>query len=242
MLTAGGSSMTTDGPEPEKPFISIPVRDAEQIRRARVMLATATAATDEHDRFVFWVSALHFARAVPEYWFTTAENIPIDLRMDRKDWKRETTRLREAFAAEFAKARRFNLLSTLRHWDFHWEPLIDSRTIAPNTTYGRGAPLRLSTGKQPGSSVAWFGGKIVATGTGGRVGRANYFQIHQNRYVDPDKPEALPLGLAIEQFLDDLPACIGEIAKLPDVIAYIKATTYVEPEQPDSSDGQAEPL
>jgi hypothetical protein len=52
------------------------------------------------------------------------------------------------------------------------------------------------------------------------VGRSNYYQIAQRRFVDPERSEALPFELAIRQFIEDLPECVIEISRSPEVIQY----------------------
>lgn len=82
----------------------------------------------------------------------------------------------------------------------------------------------LSPGPNPNSSATLLAGnRVITTGSGRRIGRTNYYQIRQNRFVDFEASEALPLGLAIRQFLDDLPACITTILQKPEVTEYLKA-------------------
>jgi len=133
-------------------------------------------------------------------------------------------RLRKEFEAQFATARRYRLLTELRQRDFHWEPLINPQTIGPNCTYGRGAPVRLSTGPNKNSSVTFLGGnRLFTTGSGHRIGRANYYQIQQSRYVDVECNEAVPLALAVSQFLEDIPRCVNAIMQKPEVVQYLQA-------------------
>jgi hypothetical protein len=202
----------------------LPPATAAQIHRATSLLDLAESTEDLNTKFTLCVAALHLARAVPEYWFTVADNIPIELGKAGKKRSDLACRLRAEFDEIFKTARRYDLLSRLRDWDYHWEPLINPLTVPPNLTYGRGAPLRLSTGGSPNSSVAYFGhGKLVSTGSGHRVGRSNYHQIRNNRFVDAERGEALPLGLAVRQFIEDLPRCIVEITQKPEVIQYTSA-------------------
>jgi len=85
--------------------------------------------------------------------------------------------------------------------------------------------MRLSTGPTPNSSVAYRGANFVeTTGSGKRVGRSNYYQITQQRFVDLEaSDEALPLSVAIGEFLEDMPACIAQIQGVPEVDAYIRS-------------------
>jgi hypothetical protein len=81
----------------------------------------------------------------------------------------------------------------------------------------------LSTGPNPKSGVALHGDtmQVVAWGSGRRVGRTNYVRIHRQRFVDFECSEAVPLKLALEQFLEDLPALIGEVAEIAAVKTYL---------------------
>jgi hypothetical protein len=209
--------------ESQQPHRNLPPATAEQLRRAMSLLDLAEATADLDMKFTLCVSALHLARAIPEHWYTVAENIPIELGKQGKERDEQAQQLRQEFEEIFKTARRYQLLSNLRQWDFHWEPVRNPLTIAPNCNYGRGAPMRLSTGPNKNSSVAYIGGKVVTTGSGHRVGRSNYYQIQQNRFVDSQANEALPLGLAVRQFLEDVPNCISAIMQKPEVIADIKA-------------------
>lgn len=204
-------------------------RDAEQLRRAKVLLDHAVQIDNADFQFIFHVAALHLARAIPEYWITTVEQIAQISQIEGKYKNDLIERLREEFESIFRGARRYDLLTDLRRWDFHWEPLINPLTVSPNTTYGRGAPLKLSAGPTAGGVAYLAGNTLIKSGSGRRVGRANYYQIHQQRFVDTSSGEALPLGLAIRQFLEDLPGCIAEILKKPEVIQYIEVTKYVDP-------------
>lgn len=198
-------------------------RDAEQIRRARLLLGSAVTAGNFDAQFVLEVAALHLARAIPEYWYTTAQQIPMRLNKEGKEGAELSRRLLAEFEEVFSVARRYDLLTELRRWDFHWEPLRNPATVEPNCTYGRGAPVRLSTGPNANSSAALIGGhQLFTAGSGRRVGRSNYYQIHQNRFVDFGVSEAVPLALAVGEFLDDLPSCIAKLLEKPDVIAYRK--------------------
>jgi hypothetical protein len=198
-------------------------RDWEQMRRARVLLDASAKADQPDTRFVLLVGALHLSRAVPEYWYTIAEQMPTRLNKEGKEASELAKRLLEEFEEVFQTARRYALLTDLRRWDFHWEPLIDPATVAPNCTYGRGAPVRLSTGPTPNSSVSFFAGnQLVTTASGRRIGRTNYYQIQQCRYVDFERSEALPLDLALGEFLEDLPGCILRILEKVEVIEYLK--------------------
>lgn len=205
----------------------LPPATAEQLRRAVVLLDLADKTTGGDAQFIQRVGALHLARSIPEYWFTVAEQIPIDLKVKGKERDDMKQRLLKEFEAIFKSARRYDLLTTLRQWDYHWEPMINPLTIGVNCTYGRGAPVRLSTG--PGKGSATFlpshppEDQLHTTGSGRRVGRANYYRIHQNRYVDFETGEAVPLGIAIRQFIEDMPRCVATVLAKPEVSRYLKA-------------------
>lgn len=203
--------------------IELPPRDAEQIRRARVLLEQAKAAELSDTQFVLRIGALHLARSIPEYWYTVAELIPQVLNKTGREKADLAQRLRDEFEEVFYTARRYELLTDLRQWDFHWEPLINAETMGPGCTYGRGAPLRLSAGPGAGNAVYTSARGLVTTGSGRRVGRANYYRIQKSRYVDFQRSEAVPLELAIREFIDDLPTCIGELLRKPEFIEYQKA-------------------
>lgn len=175
---------------------SLPPATAEQLRRATTLLDLVETTENLDTKFTLCIAALHLARSIPEYWFTVADNIALELHLEGKERNDLTRRLRQEFDEIFKTARRYELLSRLRDWDYHWEPVTNPLAVPPNCTYGRGAPMRLATGKSPNSSVAYLGGgKVVTTGSGHRVGRANYHQIQQNRFVDPTCDQVLPLGV-----------------------------------------------
>lgn len=191
----------------------------EQIRRARVLLDAASSHPETV--FFFLVGALQLARAVPEYWYTIARLIPT--RLHKPDEQATEKRLVTEFVQTFEAARRYTLLTELRNWDFHWEPLMNPAAIAPDFEWSRGAPVVLSTGPNPKSSAALLpGNKVITTGSGRRVGRSNYYTITQCRYVDFERSEAVPLDLAIREFLDDLPGCVAKILEKPEVVEYLK--------------------
>jgi hypothetical protein len=200
----------------------LPPATIEQIRRVNVMLELAAKCESPDAKFIQWVCALHLARAIPEYYYTLADSIAIELEKAGAARTALKDRLRKEFEAEFQSARRYKLVSELRHWDFHWEPIINAQTVAPGMTYGRGAPLKLSVGPGAGSATYSGSNTLITTGSGKRVGRANYYQIKQSRYVDSEAGEALPLGMAIQQFLEELPNCIAAILAKPEVVAYLK--------------------
>jgi hypothetical protein len=89
--------------------------------------------------------------------------------------------------------------------------------------YGRGAPLKLTTGPNANSSACYIGGthKVFTTGSGRRIGRTNYYQIQQCRFVDFERSEAVPLALAIREFLEDIPDCIQRILAIPEVAKFV---------------------
>jgi hypothetical protein len=155
------------------------------------------------------------------------KQIPIRLNKKGKEAADTAQRLLSEFESIFSTARRYTLLTELRRWDFHWEPLRNPETVDPNVTYSRGAPLRLSTGSVPGSSAAFLplnapGSQVITTGSGRRVGRTNYYQIQHSRFVDFERSELVPLDLAIGEFLEDMPACILSLLSKPEVIEYKK--------------------
>jgi hypothetical protein len=200
-------------------------RDAAQMRRVLDLLDVATNTQDPNSKFAVQVGALHLTRSIPEHWYTTADQIPISLNKQGKDADELSKRMRAEFEAIFLKARRYELLSALRHWDYHWEPLLHPQAIPESSTYGRGAPVKLSTGPIPNSSVTFLAGnRLSTTGSGRRVGRTNYYQIHRCRFVDSSRSEALPLELAIREFVEDLPECILEILAKSEIAEYQKRT------------------
>jgi hypothetical protein len=198
-------------------------RASEQTRRALVLLDLARASENPDTQFILEVGALHLARAIPEYWYTAAEQVAACLNKTGSEAENLKKRLASEFEVIFRAARRYELITDLRRWDFHWEPLINPKAIGPNCTYGRGAPLKLTTGPNPNSSVCYIGGtnRVLATGSGRRVGRTNYYRIQKSRFVDFERSEAVPLGLAIREFLEDLPSCIERIMEISEVAEFV---------------------
>ena len=100
--------------------ISILPADAEQIRRARVLI-DASHNVDADTKFIFLVGALYLARSIPEHWYMIADEISIELYTgeERSDIAK---RLRTEFEGVFKTARRYALITDLRQWDYHWEP------------------------------------------------------------------------------------------------------------------------
>lgn len=196
-----------------------------------MLLDLAKGSGDPDVQFTLEVGALHLARAIPEYWFTTAEQIAS--RLDKPG--AEADQLKRSLGSEvesiFCTARRYKLITDLRRWDFHWEPLVNPKAVGANCVLGRGAPLRLTTGPNPKSSVIYIGGanKIVATGSGKRLGRTNYYQVRQGRFVDFERSEAVPLGLAIREFLDDMPQCIEQVLAIPAVAKHVVQESGEQP-------------
>jgi hypothetical protein len=196
----------------------------EQLRRARRLVEAAKECTDGDLQFILLVGALYLGRSVVEHWMTTVgEVIPQESAVEGAARDELAKRLRATAAGIFEQTKRFAVISEIRHWDYHWEPLINPLTLPATTTYGRGAPLRLSTGPAPNSSVTFLGGahKIVTTGSGRQVGRKNYYRIHQNRFVDFETSQAVPLLILITEFLDDLPSRIHQVMELPEVVKYL---------------------
>ena len=212
-----------DEKEDASATIALPPATAEQLRRALVLLDLSGKLEDADAKFIQCVAALHLARAVPEYWYTVAENISIDSGKKGTDRNALKQRLLNDFENVFRTSRRYDLLSTLRQWDYHWEPIRNPRAFGPGAIYGRGAPVRLATGPGPGSVVFQSGNQMTTTGSGHRVGRSNYYRIQHSRFVDFASDEAVPLELAIRQFIEDLPRCVAEILKWPEVIQYLMA-------------------
>lgn len=197
-------------------------RSVEQTRRALKLLELADVSENPDTRFILQVGALHLTRAIPEYWYTTAAQIPSSLNMTGSEADQLKKRLVSEFESIFGAARRYELITDLRRWDFHWEPLINPKSIGPNGVYGRGAPLVLTTGPNARSSATYIGGtnEVLTTGSGRRIGRTNYYQIRQCRFVDFERSEAVPLALAIHEFLEDIPGCIERIMTIPEVARY----------------------
>jgi hypothetical protein len=152
-----------------------------------------------------------------------ANNISIELSKKSADRNALRQRLLDQFEDIFRTARRYDLLTTLRQWDYHWEPIRNPATFGPGEIYGRGAPLRMATGPGPGSVTYTGGNQLVTTGSGRRVGRSNYYRIQNSRYVDFECSEALPLQLALRQFIEDLPNCVTQILAKPEVFEYLSS-------------------
>lgn len=208
-----------------KPGVNeLPPATAEQIRRANVLLELAGATEDADREFILCVGALHLARAIPAHYYTLIEDIPFELKIQGEERNAVLSDLKQKAEEIFSGARRYDLLTQLREWDFHRAPLENPQLYGPNGTIGHGAPLRLSTGPNKNSSVAYLSGnRLLTTGSGRRLGRHSYYQIQQSRYRDFEGNEAVPLALAIREFLEDMPRCVAAVLQLPKVIEYLKA-------------------
>lgn len=203
---------------------SLPARDQEQIRRARKLISAAKESQDGDLQFLMLVGALHLARSIVEHWMTTVgEVIPQEVRATGQARSDLVMQLRAMVTSIFEGARRYAIVTELRNWDFHWEPLINPAALPPSTTYGRGAPLQLSTGPVPKSSATFLADphEVVTTGSGRQVGRKNYYRIQQNRFVDFEANQLVPLSVLISEFLDDLPRCIQQVIGIPEVAAFM---------------------
>jgi len=212
--------MTADSQVSEGP----PARcEVEQARRARRLIESAEQEAGDRDlRFILLVGALHVARSIVEHWYTLADVIPPRIDKSGSEASDLAKRLRDEFGMIFGRAPRYDMLTELRGWDYHWGPLRHPETVGENQTYGQGAPLRLSTGPNPNSSISVdINRNVTATGSAKLVGRKNYYQIHAGRFVDAASGEALPLDVALREFLEDLPARVDEIRQIPEVQAYM---------------------
>jgi hypothetical protein len=199
-------------------------RDVEQARRARRLIELAEAENSDRDlRFIILMGALHLSRSIVEHWYTRAEGA-IATRIGKTGGEAAelAKRLRSDFEAIFSRARRYALLTELRGWDYHWGPVHHPETIGPNDSYGEGAPLTISTGPNANSSakLRMDTMELETTGSGKRIGRKNYYRIQANRFVDFETSQALPLEIALREFLDDLPNLVEEVKRIPEVQAY----------------------
>jgi hypothetical protein len=194
---------------------------AVQAERAWGLLALAAQQQDPEQHFALQVGALHLARAIPDYWYTAAALIEHHSTLPSAEARSIATRIQAELESVFAHARHYTLIDALRRWDFHWEPLLDPSKFDPDLTLRRGAPMRLTTGPTPGSSAGVMGFETVFTGSGRRLGRTNYYQVENSRFVDEDSQECLPLGLAISRFLEDVPGCCEQAAELADLKAFL---------------------
>jgi hypothetical protein len=215
--------MIMDGGDVKPNGNMLPPATVEQLRRVSLLLELAAGIENADERFVQYVATLHVARSIPEYWFTVADNISIDSGKKGAEKNSLRQRLLDQFEDIFRKARRYELLTTLRQWDYHWEPIRNPATCGPGEIYGRGAPLRMAAGPSPGSVSYTGGNQLITTGSGRRIGRSNYYRIQSCKYVDFDRSEAVSLGLALQQFVEDLPRCMLEILAIPEVTEYLKA-------------------
>jgi hypothetical protein len=229
-----GTSKASEAPPPSQPL-----REVEQARRARRLIEQAEKETADRDlRFVLLVGALHLARSIVEHWYTMADTIPSRIDKTGPEAADLAKRLRREFETIFCRARRYDLLTELRGWDYHWGPVRHPETVGPNDSYGQGAPLTLSTGPNANSSVALRMDtmELETRGSGKRVGRKNYYRIQGGRFVDFEASEVLPLELALREFLDDLPALVQQAENIPEVQAYI-ATLWTPPPPSQGSAG-----
>ena len=193
-----------------------------QIERALVLLELAQSQQDRPTQFALEVAALHLARAIPDYWYTTARLVAQASNSTGVEAQKMIDGLSKQLEDIFVKARHYRMLDALRRWDFHWEPLIDPMETDSTDIYRRSAPMRLTSGTTPNSSAGVVGFEPVFTGSGRRVGRANYYEVQQARFLDEEAGQVLPLTLAICQFLEDLPACGVEAMTIPAIKSYFE--------------------
>lgn len=191
-----------------------------QMERALLVLELARSEDRRSVQFTLEIAALHLARAIPDYWYTTAVLVAKASGLPGSATKKLVDRLSTELEAIFLKARHYRMLDGLRRWDFHWEPLHDPALIDSRDVYRRGAPMTLSTGPNPNSSAGLFGLETQFTGSGRRIGRANAYQIEQGAFVDEDSSQVVSLGLAISRFLEDIPRCRLEAIAIPEIKAY----------------------
>jgi hypothetical protein len=199
---------------------------AQQRERAYALLALAMSQSDQAMHFALQVGALHIARAIPDYWYTTASLAAQRSALSVSEAGALEKQLRSQVESAFAEAGHYALLDGLRRWDFHWEPLLDPRLCPPDLTLRRGAPMRLSTGPVPGSSAGLINFEPVFTGSGRRLGRANYYHVEQQSFVDEDTDECLPLGLIVQRFLEDVPAACERAKVIPDLASFLASQSW----------------
>jgi hypothetical protein len=206
--------------DPTSPLM--PEAEVIQANRARQLVELSLQIESNELRFSLQVGALHLARSIPDYWYTIAKLVAQQSTLPDKEANGLRDRLSNLIEQIFLRASRYELIDTLRRWDFHWEPLLDPATFDSNHTYRRSAPMKLTTGPVPGSMAGIVGTEEFFLGSGRRVGRRNYYEIQQSRFLDESASEVLPLGLAILQFLDELPICRNEALAIPEIKAYFE--------------------
>ena len=193
-----------------------------QIERALTLLRLAQTEEIRSVQFTLEIAALHLARAIPDYWYTTARLVAQAANLPGSETKQLIDRLSSDLENIFMKARHYRMLDGLRRWDFHWEPLHDPQITNADDIYRRGAPMTLSTGPNPNSTAGIIGLETYFTGSGHRVGRANYYEIQQRAFSDEDSSQVVSLGLAILRFLEDVPRCRVEALAIPEITAYFE--------------------
>src|SRR5690242_14178604 len=110
--------------------------NGEQIRRARRLLAEAAACQDGDLQFILLVGALHLSRSIVEHWLTiVGEKLPHESGLDGAELDQLKRNLRADVTSIFESTQRYEVISELRNWDYHWEPLVNPRTIPSNAIY-----------------------------------------------------------------------------------------------------------
>jgi hypothetical protein len=192
-----------------------------QAARSRQLLHAARIEPARELQFTLEVSALHLARAIPDYWYTVANLVAQESQLPGREAKDLADCLSQSLEEVFTQARHYKMLDALRRWDFHWEPLKDPTTFQQGDVVRRGAPMRLTTGPTPNSSAGMLGFELFFTGSGRRLGRANYYEIQNRGFVDEEAAQSLSLQQAISEFLDDLPQCHVAALAIPEIQAYL---------------------
>jgi hypothetical protein len=187
-----------------------------------LVLERADSEPQPEVRFALEVSALHLARAIPDYWYTVGELVAQEANLAGRESRELSGRLLQALEEVFSKARHYRLIDALRRWDFHWEPLQDPASFHIDDVVRRGAPMKLSTGPNPNSIAGVAGFEPFFSGSGRRLGRANYYEIQKSAFVDEEVKLALPLRYAILEFLDDLPSCHAAAMAIPEIKVYFE--------------------
>lgn len=165
----------------------LPYRSWEvQASRARAILLIAGQLSQSEEQFALEVSALHLARAIPDYWYTTAGLVALDARLSGRETRELADELSRNLEKIFSEARHYKMLDALRRWDFHWEPLKDPKNYSPKCIIRRGSPMKLTTGSAPGSSAGMIGLEPFFSGSGRRIGRGNYYDIRDSAFFDED--------------------------------------------------------
>jgi len=190
-----------------------------------LVLERADSEREPDARFALEVSALHLARAIPDYWYTVGELVAQESQLAGPESRELSSRLLGDMEAIFSSARHYKLIDSLRRWDFHWEPLRDPASFHIDDVVRRGAPMKLTTGPNPNSVAGVAGFEPFFSGSGRRLGRANYYEIRHGAFVDEAAKLALPLGRAIHEFLEDLPSCQAAVLAIPEIKSYFEHPT-----------------